>query len=404
MSESYGVLPPLYLLETIRTWKAREKEHVRIVRSLAAEPAPEVTEWLDHWEKVLERTELAAAQLIKREQLPPTQELRPSPSDYLLPISDLLSISLLQSRELISHLEQASGIDREESDRPSYSAENPAVLTIRQIVNESALYADALEPYLPALLEESEREETGFRSAVDRNGISQEVLDAAIATNEGLWSRPPIPDQPPVPIGGHTLPPLPYPYNALEPHIDTKTMQLHHDIHHKAYVDGLNKAELEMKKARESGDFSLIKHWEREAAFNGAGHYLHTLFWNIMSPKGGGKPSGPIAAQIDRDFGSFDAFKKHFTQAAEKVEGGGWAILVWSPRSHRLEILQAEKHQNLSQWDVIPLLALDVWEHAYYLKYQNERAKYVQAWWNLVNWPHVNERFIAARQVKWYPY
>jgi Fe-Mn family superoxide dismutase len=183
----------------------------------------------------------------------------------------------------------------------------------------------------------------------------------------------------PVPIGRHTLPPLPYPYNALEPHIDEKTMRLHHDKHHKSYVDGLNRAERMMLQARRTGNFDLIKHWEREAAFNGAGHYLHTLFWETMSPDGGGEPSGELRKQITRDFGSFLAFKQHFSQAAEKVEGSGWAILVWSPRSQRLQILQAEKHQNLTQWDVIPLLPLDVWEHAYYLKYQNNRKAYIDA-------------------------
>ncbi|OYD09809.1 superoxide dismutase [Paludifilum halophilum] len=208
----------------------------------------------------------------------------------------------------------------------------------------------------------------------------------------------------PVPIGKHVLPPLPYPYNALEPYIDEKTMRLHHDKHHKSYVEGLNKAERMMAKARKTGDFELIKHWEREAAFNGAGHYLHTIFWDIMSPDGGGKPTGELARQIQRDFGSFEAFKKHFSAAADKVEGGGWAILVWSPRSHRLEILQAEKHQNLSQWDVIPLLVLDVWEHAYYLKYPNNRKKYIDAWWNVVNWPAVHKRYMKARKLRWKPY
>lgn len=210
--------------------------------------------------------------------------------------------------------------------------------------------------------------------------------------------------QNPVSIGKHRLPPLPYPYNALEPYIDEKTMHLHHDEHHKAYVDGLNKAEIMLKRARQSGDYTLIKHWEREAAFHGAGHYLHTIFWEIMSPKGGGKPQGVLAKQIKRDFGSFEKFKEHFSHAAEKVEGGGWAVLVWSPRSHRLAILQAEKHQNLSQWDVIPLLCLDVWEHAYYLKYPNRRKKYIQNWWHIVYWPEVAKRFLNARKVVWKPY
>ena|GEM_PF-56307 len=208
----------------------------------------------------------------------------------------------------------------------------------------------------------------------------------------------------PVPIGGHTLPPLPYAYNALEPHIDEQTMRIHHDIHHQSYVDGLNKAEKELEKSRQSGDFDLVKHWERELAFNGAGHYLHTLFWMTMSPLGGGMPPEPLAGQLTRDFGSFEAFQQQFSKAAEKVEGGGWTILVWSPRSGRLEILQAEKHQNLSQWDVIPLLPLDVWEHAYYLKHQNKRADYIQDWWQVVNWPYVNERFIEASRLRWKPY
>lgn len=208
----------------------------------------------------------------------------------------------------------------------------------------------------------------------------------------------------PVPIGQHTLPPLPYDYDALEPYIDEQTMRLHHDKHHKGYVEGLNRAEEMMQKARNSRDFDLIKHWEREAAFNGGGHYLHTIFWNIMSPHGGGEPEGLLRQQIDKDFGSFKKFKEHFSAAAEKVEGVGWAILVWAPRAQRLEILQSEKHQNLTQWDVVPLLVLDVWEHAYYLKYQNKRSDYIDAWWNVVYWPHVNERFETARRVIWKPY
>ncbi|MEC0153727.1 Fe-Mn family superoxide dismutase [Paenibacillus macerans] len=212
-----------------------------------------------------------------------------------------------------------------------------------------------------------------------------------------------IPERP-VPIGGHTLPPLPYPYNALEPYIDEATMRIHHDKHHKTYVDDLNKAEKKLQEARKNGNFELVKHWERELAFNGAGHYLHTIFWEIMNPKGGGRPEGELLQQITRDFGSYDAFHRQFSEAAAKVEGGGWAILVWSPRSHRLQILTAEKHQNLSQWDIVPLLPLDVWEHAYYLKHQNVRADYIKDWWNVVYWPAVAERYEAAKKLKWQPY
>lgn len=208
----------------------------------------------------------------------------------------------------------------------------------------------------------------------------------------------------PVPIGEHTLPPLPYAYNALEPYITEEIMRLHHDVHHQSYVDGLNKAERELAEARRTGDFDLVRHWSRELAFNGAGHYLHTIFWNNMSPTGGGRPTGELLKQIEQDFGSLDAFKEHFSEAAKKVEGVGWALLVWAPRAHRLEILQAEKHQNLSQQDIVPLLALDVWEHAYYLQYNADRDEYVENWWNVLNWVDVSSRYQKAKMLRWQPY
>nr|WP_230502813.1 superoxide dismutase [Sutcliffiella rhizosphaerae] len=206
-----------------------------------------------------------------------------------------------------------------------------------------------------------------------------------------------------VPIGQHVLPPLPYPYNALEPFISQEIMEIHHQKHHQSYVDGLNKAEKKMQEARETGDFDLIKHWEREAAFHGSGHYLHTMFWDNMSPNGGGQPSGRLMQQIIQDFGSYEKFKRHFTEAADKVEGVGWALLVWSPRAHRLEILQTEKQQLFTQWDTIPLLGLDVWEHAYYLQYKNNRKDYINKWWNIVNWKDVEKRYQEASKLKWKP-
>ncbi len=191
----------------------------------------------------------------------------------------------------------------------------------------------------------------------------------------------------------YQLPELPYAYNALEPYYDEATVKLHHDAHHKAYVDGLNNAEGKLAEAREKGDFALIKHWERELAFHGSGHLLHSLFWQNMCPGGKGSAQGTFAERLTKDFGSFDKFKKQFSAAAVAVEGSGWALLVWNPTFAKLEILQAEKHQNLTQWGVIPLLTVDVWEHAYYLKYQNKRAGWVEAWWNLVNWEDVLKRF-----------
>ncbi|WP_138416868.1 superoxide dismutase [Aquibacillus sediminis] len=199
--------------------------------------------------------------------------------------------------------------------------------------------------------------------------------------------------------GKHSLPPLPYAYDALEPYISSDIMRLHHQKHHQSYVDGLNKAEQKIYASNLSDD--LVKHWMREQAFNGSGHYLHTIFWNNMSPQGGGKPSGSLLKQIDQDFGSFNKFKSLFSKAAKSVEGVGWAILVWQPRSGRLAIQTVEKHQMFSLWDTIPLLVLDVWEHAYYLQYKNNKAEYVDNWWNVVNWKNVQSRLEDSKHLRW---
>jgi Fe-Mn family superoxide dismutase len=203
----------------------------------------------------------------------------------------------------------------------------------------------------------------------------------------------------PVAAGMHTLPPLPYKTNALEPVIDEQTLTIHHDKHHKKYVDELNKAELSLESARRQGDYRFIKYWENELAFNGSGHILHSVYWRIMAPRGeGGAPGQYTSRYIDWYFGGFDMFKAQFIAAANAVEGSGWCILGYNPAFFRLELLQAEKHQNLTQWGLIPILVCDVWEHAYYLKYKNERDKYIDAWWTIINWNEVETRFIKAAQ------
>lgn len=197
----------------------------------------------------------------------------------------------------------------------------------------------------------------------------------------------------------YILPELPYAYEALEPHIDAQTMRLHHSIHHQSYVNGLNNALQKLEDARTSGDFSLVKHWSRELAFHGAGHLLHVIFWNTMAPatEGDNSPNDEaLLAAINESFGSFDAFKKHFVAASSAVEGSGWGILAYEPIGNRLVILQAEKHQDLTQWTSVPLLALDVWEHAYYLKYQNRRAEYVNNWFKVINWTAVADNLKAV--------
>lgn len=195
----------------------------------------------------------------------------------------------------------------------------------------------------------------------------------------------------------HILPDLTYSYDALEPHIDAETVRLHHDLHHKAYVDGFNKAEEMLAKARENNDFALIKHWSREAAFHGSGHILHSIYWTNMKPDGGGEPTGELAEAINTAFGSFETFKAQMIAAANQVEGSGWAVLGVEPLMKNLVILQTEKHQDLTQWGMIPILVLDVWEHAYYLKYQNRRPEYTKVFFNVINWDDVTARFLAAK-------
>ena len=197
--------------------------------------------------------------------------------------------------------------------------------------------------------------------------------------------------------GKFVLPPLPYDYAALEPAIDEQTMHLHHDIHHAAYVKGVNIAvEALAAIATGGGDATLTGHWNNELAFHGSGHALHTMFWNNMKPKGSGAPTGALAEAMKTGFGGLEAFEKLFAATAGAVQGSGWAILGFDALSKRLQIVQAEKHQNQTLQSITPILAIDVWEHAYYLKYQNKRADYVKAFMSIINYDDVAARYAKA--------
>ena len=196
----------------------------------------------------------------------------------------------------------------------------------------------------------------------------------------------------------HELPPLPYPYNALEPYYDERTLIPHHDKHHASYVKGLNAAEEKVQAMLASGDYANARGVTRELAFDGSGHILHSIFWTNMRPDGGGEPTGMLADAINRDFGNVEAFTGLFLAASDSVQGSGWGILAYNPVFDSLIILGAEKHENLTQWGVIPILALDVWEHAYYLQYQNKRPEWTLAFVDhLVNWDDVAQRLDAAK-------
>jgi len=196
----------------------------------------------------------------------------------------------------------------------------------------------------------------------------------------------------------YELPKLPYPYNALEPYIDEETMVFHHDKHHGTYVNNLNAAlegypELQERSLEDilTNLGSLPAAVQTAVRNNGGGHYNHTLFWDSMGPNGGGKPGGLLLERIDRDFGSFDNFKETLSKAALTRFGSGWAWLVEDAEGKLSVVSTANQDTPLAE-GLNPLLLLDVWEHAYYLKYQNRRADYVSAWWNVINWGNVEKR------------
>ena len=196
----------------------------------------------------------------------------------------------------------------------------------------------------------------------------------------------------------YSLPELPYDYAALEPHISARIMELHHSKHHKAYVDGANNALAGLHEARESGNFANINRLEKDLAFHLGGHVNHSIFWTNLQAHSSGAPEGELAAAISEFFGSFDAFKAHFGAASLGIQGSGWGVLSWDPIGARLIVQQLFDQQSNTAQGTIPLLQLDMWEHAFYLDYQNVKADYVAAFWNIVNWDNVAKRFAAARE------
>jgi len=196
----------------------------------------------------------------------------------------------------------------------------------------------------------------------------------------------------------YTLPDLPYDYSALAPSISGTIMELHHGKHHQAYVTGANTALAQLAEARDAGNLAYVNKLEKDLAFNLGGHVNHSVFWTNMSPDGGDKPTGELAAAIDDNFGSFDKFQAHFAAAALGVQGSGWAVLAWDSIGQRLIIQQFFDQQSNFAAGTVPVLMLDVWEHAYYLDYRNVRADYVKAFWNIVDWSNVQTRFVTARE------
>lgn len=198
----------------------------------------------------------------------------------------------------------------------------------------------------------------------------------------------------------YVLPPLPFDVAALEPHISARIMELHHGKHHATYVTNANTILDKLDEARAKEDFTTIPALERGLAFNVSGHVLHSIFWQNMAPKAGGEPTGELAEQVKRDFGSFAIFRKQLTAAASTIMGSGWGALVWEPLAGRLLTAQIYDHQSNITQAGVPILVLDAWEHAFYLQYENRKTDFFEATWNLWNWKDVAQRFERAKALE----
>jgi Fe-Mn family superoxide dismutase len=195
----------------------------------------------------------------------------------------------------------------------------------------------------------------------------------------------------------YSLPDLGYDYSALEPHYSARTLELHHSKHHAAYVSGANNALATLAAARADGEFDTINQMQKSLAFHVSGHVLHSLLWRNLSPDGGGEPEGELLAAIDEYFGTFAALRSQMTAAAVNVQGSGWGAIAWEPVGKRLVVEQIYDHQGNIGNGTVPLLVLDMWEHAYYLQYQNVKGDWVKAFWKLVDWEDVAKRFESVR-------
>jgi Fe-Mn family superoxide dismutase len=196
----------------------------------------------------------------------------------------------------------------------------------------------------------------------------------------------------------YSLPELAYGYDALEPHVSRELLELHHDAHHAAYVKGANETLEKLGDARHERRFDYIGQLEKSLAFNVAGHVLHSLLWRNLAPDGSGEPDGELKSALERDFGGFAAFKEQLTAAAASVQGSGWGALSWEPLGRRLVVEQVYDHQGNTGNSTVPILVVDMWEHAYYLQYRNKKAAWLEAFWQLVNWKDVAERLAKVRK------
>lgn len=197
----------------------------------------------------------------------------------------------------------------------------------------------------------------------------------------------------------YELPALAYDYDALEPAYSSELLELHHKKHHQAYVDGANQARQDLAEARDSGDFDKLNQLQKNLAFNLSGHVLHSIFWRNISPGDGGSRPKKLSEQVDRAFGDFDNLRAQFLAAGTSIQGSGWAAMCWEPVSQSLIIEQVHDHQSNVGVGTLPLLLMDMWEHAFYLQYRNDKKRWAEAFWDLINWDDVGERLANVQDI-----
>lgn len=425
----YGALMPLRLLEEIRFWKTQEKEHTSVIRQMIPGLESQFAQVLQDWEEVFAKTEG-----LTQERLEAVIRSRDAISPELqAKIDQLLQASIHQSDQFVRHLffmiDQSQAVQdhslarivllhfsREskyflgilESMKWTHSRDSQSIGQPQELVapQPSRSPAYTLHPYPSSVRTASaEPQHMHILESVDEQRGEPELqsdppssMQQLTATTEGTWSV--LIDQgahSSSPMDKYDLPPLPYSYDALEPHIDEATVRIHYNVHHRSHVQKWNHAETMLAKARNSGAYDEIPYWQRTAIHHESAHLLHTLYWNSMSAKGSKKPLGTLVRQLDRDWDGFNRFKQHFTHMANQAEEGGWVVLAWRSTAGRLDIMQDYRDSHSLSWDHVPLLALDLCEHAYYLKYRDDRARYIDAWWHLIDWKQVGERFEQTR-------
>lgn len=200
--------------------------------------------------------------------------------------------------------------------------------------------------------------------------------------------------------GEFMLAPLPYSYDALEPYMDAETLNLHHTFHHGGAVKGLNNDLKKINELLEKNDLETIDYWVKKSAYHGSSHILHTIFWTNLKKGGGGEPTGNLLKMIEKQYGTYDKFKNLLISVSNNVDASGWGVVAYHPVSNQISVLQCENHEKLTQWGAIPLLIIDVWEHAYYLKYKNRRPEFVSAVFNIIDWDNVSFRLNNALKLR----